>query len=89
MKEVIDCIPSIALRKYLSIHPMKLSVLQKATIVSEYAKRKKQIAILIMAILIIAPVIQDVSASKTVFITCCSTQRLRTWKITLIWREVT
>jgi hypothetical protein len=30
---------------------------------------KKQIAILIMAILIIAPVIQDVSASKTVFIT--------------------
>ncbi len=45
MKEVIDCIPSIALRKYLSIHPMKLSVLQKATIVSEYAKRKKQIAI--------------------------------------------
>lgn len=30
---------------------------------------KKQIAILIMALLIIAPVIQDVSASKTVFIT--------------------
>ena len=30
---------------------------------------KKQIAILIMAILIIAPVIQDVTASKTVFIT--------------------
>lgn len=30
---------------------------------------KKQIAILIMAILIIAPVIQDVSASKTVFLT--------------------
>ena len=30
---------------------------------------KKQIAILIMALLIIAPVIQDVSASKTVFLT--------------------
>ena len=30
---------------------------------------KKQIAILIMALLILAPVIQDVSASKTVFIT--------------------
>ena len=30
---------------------------------------KKQIAILIMAILIVAPIIQDVSASKTVFIT--------------------
>ena len=30
---------------------------------------KKQIAILIMAILLIAPVIQDVTAAKTVFIT--------------------
>ena len=30
---------------------------------------KKEIIILIMALLIIAPVIQDVSASKTVFIT--------------------
>ena len=30
---------------------------------------KRQIAILIMALLIIAPVIQDVSAAKTVFIT--------------------
>ena len=30
---------------------------------------KKEIAILIMALLIVAPVIQDVSASKTVFIT--------------------
>ena len=31
---------------------------------------KKQIAILLLAILIVAPVIQDVSASKTVYITC-------------------
>ncbi len=31
---------------------------------------KKQIAILLLAILIVAPVVQDVSASKTVFITC-------------------
>ncbi|MBQ2654580.1 MAG: adhesin [Methanobrevibacter sp.] len=31
---------------------------------------KKQIAILILAILIVAPLVQDVSASKTVFITC-------------------
>ena len=30
---------------------------------------RKEIAILIMAILIIAPVIQDVTATKTVFIT--------------------
>ena len=30
---------------------------------------KKQIAILIMALLIIAPAIQDVSAAKTVFLT--------------------
>ncbi|MBQ6982548.1 MAG: hypothetical protein IJQ15_09010, partial [Synergistaceae bacterium] len=45
MKEIIDCIPSAALREYLSVHPLNLSVLQKATIVSEYAKRKKQIAI--------------------------------------------
>ena len=45
MKEIIDCIPSVALREYLSVHPLNLSVLQKATMVSEYAKRKKQIAI--------------------------------------------
>ena len=45
MKEIIDCIPSAALREYLSVHPLKLSVLQKATIVDRYAKRKKQIAI--------------------------------------------
>jgi len=31
---------------------------------------KKQIAILLLAILIVAPLVQDVSASKTVFITC-------------------
>ncbi|WP_298523678.1 adhesin [uncultured Methanobrevibacter sp.] len=31
---------------------------------------KKQIAILLLAILIVAPMVQDVSASKTVFITC-------------------
>ena len=31
---------------------------------------KKQIAILLLAILIVAPMVQDVTASKTVFITC-------------------
>ena len=31
---------------------------------------KKQIAILLLAILIVAPLVQDVTASKTVFITC-------------------
>ena len=30
---------------------------------------KKQIVILLLAILIVAPIVQDVSASKTVFIT--------------------
>lgn len=45
MKDVIDCIPSKALRDYLNIHPLELSVLQEATIVSEYATRKKQIAL--------------------------------------------
>ena len=34
-----------------------------------YRDMKRKIAIFIMAILIIAPIIQDVSASKTVFIT--------------------
>ena len=42
MKDVIDCIPSKALRDYLNIHPLELSVLQEATIVSEYATRKNR-----------------------------------------------
>ena len=76
MKEIIDCIPSAALREYLSVHPLKLSVLQKATIVDRYAKRKKQIAIFRKLL-------------KEAKFRGYSEQRLRTWKITLTWREVT
>lgn len=43
--EVIECIPSSALRDYIRSHDVEFSVMQEATIVSEYAKRKKQIAL--------------------------------------------
>ena len=37
-KEVIECIPSRTMREYLTANPVELSVLQEATIVSEYAE---------------------------------------------------
>lgn len=37
-KEVIECIPSRTLREYLTANPVEFSVLQEATIVSEYAE---------------------------------------------------
>lgn len=43
--EVIECIPSSELRDYIRNHNVEFSVMQEATIVSEYAKRKKQIAL--------------------------------------------
>lgn len=43
--EIIECIPSSALRDYIRNHNIEFSVMQEATIVSEYAKRKKQIAL--------------------------------------------
>lgn len=44
-QEIIECIPSFALRDYIRGHDVKLSVMQEATIVSEFAKRKKQITL--------------------------------------------
>ncbi|MBO4453400.1 MAG: hypothetical protein J5793_05640 [Clostridia bacterium] len=43
MNDVIDCIPSKDLKEYLSRHPIEMSVLQQATIVSEYASKKRKI----------------------------------------------
>ena len=43
--EVIECIPSSALRDYIRNHHVELSVMQEATIVGEFAKRRKQIAL--------------------------------------------
>lgn len=40
MKETIECIPSADMRKYLTDHPMTLSILQKATIISYFADAK-------------------------------------------------
>lgn len=45
IKEIIDCIPSETMRAYLSEHPMELSVLQQATIVSEYASKSQKLAL--------------------------------------------
>lgn len=44
-QEIIECIPSFALRDYIRGHDVKLSVMQEATIVSVFAKRKKQITL--------------------------------------------
>ena len=44
-REIVDCIPSSALREYLRVHPVELSVMQEATIASEYARRKKRISL--------------------------------------------
>lgn len=43
--KIIECIPSSALRDYIRNHNVELSVMQEATIVHEFAKRKKQIAL--------------------------------------------
>lgn len=45
IKEIIDCIPSKTMREYLHAHPMTLSVLQLATIVSEYAPKEQKAAL--------------------------------------------
>lgn len=45
MKETIECIPSYDLREYLYTHPMRLSVLQKATIISYFANTKTIISL--------------------------------------------
>ena len=43
--EVIECIPSSALRNYLRTNEINLSVMQMATIVDECAVKKKRIAL--------------------------------------------
>lgn len=43
IKEIIRCIPSETMRAYLIEHPMELSALQQATIVSEYASKKQKL----------------------------------------------
>ena len=40
---VIDCIPSRTLRKYLEAHPVEMSALRQATIVFNYAKKKNRL----------------------------------------------
>ena len=42
-KEIIECIPSKTLRKYLAANPVEMSVLQQATIVYNYAKKKNRL----------------------------------------------
>ena len=39
-EKVLKCIPSLTLRSYLTIHPIDLSIMQEATIVSEYASKE-------------------------------------------------
>ena len=46
LEGVIDCIPSEDYRAYLREHPIELSVLQQATIVSEFGSKEQQIRLL-------------------------------------------
>ncbi len=45
IKEIIDIIPSKDLRKFLNEHPINLSPLQQATIVSEFANKEEKISV--------------------------------------------
>ena len=42
-EKIIACIPSKAMRKFLTANPIKMSVLQQATIISEYAEKKERV----------------------------------------------
>ena len=42
-EDVINCIPSKTMREYLTANPIELNVLQKATIVSEYATKRNRL----------------------------------------------
>ena len=46
IKEIIDCIPSKMMQAHLYEHPVDLTVLQQATIVSEYAPKEQKAALL-------------------------------------------
>ena len=46
MNDIIECVPSKDLRRHLIDHPIKLTVLQQATIVSEYAAKKHKVELL-------------------------------------------
>ena len=43
IEKIIDCIPSLTMRNYLRESPAKLSVLQQATVVSEYASKEQKV----------------------------------------------
>ena len=44
-EKVIACIPSKAMREFLTAKPIDMSVLQQATIVSEYADKKDRLSL--------------------------------------------
>ena len=43
MESVLDCIPSKDLKEFLVKHPISLTVMQKATIVSEFGSKRQKI----------------------------------------------